>query len=171
MRSRYRWIGRPIISTSSLGEAQHEMPTHKLNVQCNCIYSLSRKGTCMADLAVEDEAGGKVDEAEIVGRLLVPADEQAAEAVEPAVGDLDDPAPGRVAVGVAGWWQGLRIRRLGRDVRGIATADGDLTAGGVVIAPIQAQVPCRGWWSRRHRDRHGVKQGVQLLPCRADWPR
>jgi len=33
----------------------------------------------MANLAVEDEAGGKVDEAEIVGRLLVPADEQAAE--------------------------------------------------------------------------------------------
>ena len=39
---------------------------------------------------------------EVVVALLLPADEQAAEAVEPGMRDLHDPPPRRVAVGMAG---------------------------------------------------------------------
>src|SRR4051812_18212094 len=41
----------------------------------------------------------KVEQGEIVGRLLGPADQDRAEAVEPRVGALHDPAP-RLATGV-----------------------------------------------------------------------
>ena len=54
----------------------------------------------MAELAIDDEAGGELDEGEVVGGLLLPADEQPAEAVEPAVPDLHHPAARRVAVGM-----------------------------------------------------------------------
>ena len=55
----------------------------------------------MAELAVDDKDGGELDEAEVVGGLLLPADQQAAEAVEPAVRDLHHPAARGMAVGVA----------------------------------------------------------------------
>src|SRR4051794_7203432 len=88
----------------------------------------------MAELAIDDQDRGQLDEAEVVGGLLLPADEQAAEAVEPTVPRLHDPAAGWVAVGVAGRGQGLGGAGLGRDVRGVAVADGRLAAGGVAVA-------------------------------------
>src|ERR671917_2457720 len=42
---------------------------------------------------------GEVEQGEIVGRLLGPSDQDRAEAVEPRVGTLHDPAP-RLAAGV-----------------------------------------------------------------------
>jgi len=65
----------------------------------------------MAEFAIDDEDGGELHQAEVVGGLLLPPDEQAAEAVEPRVGDLDDPPPGWVTVRVAGWWQGVRCHK------------------------------------------------------------
>jgi len=53
----------------------------------------------MAELAIDDEAGGELDEGEVILGHLLPADEQAAEAVEPAVPDFDHPASRRVAGG------------------------------------------------------------------------
>src|SRR5690349_17373291 len=97
---------------------------------------LSGKCACMADLAVDDEDGGELDEAQIVVALVLPAGEQAAEAVEPAVPDLDDPAPRWVALRSAGRRQrGLRAR-LGRDVRGDPPAGCRLSAGVVIVAPV-----------------------------------
>ena len=83
---------------------------------------------------------------QVVGRLLLPADQQAPEAVEPGVPDLHDPAARRVArrVGRAGG-SGLRRTGLGRDVRRVAVGGGGLAAGVVVVAPVQAQVARRGW--------------------------
>ena len=43
----------------------------------------------MAELAVDDQDGGELDEGEVVRGFLVPADEQPPEAVEPAVPDLN----------------------------------------------------------------------------------
>ncbi len=67
----------------------------------------------MAQFAIDDEDGGELHQAEVVVRLLLPADEQAAEAVEPGVGDLDDPAPGRMAGGVTGRGKGWAALALG----------------------------------------------------------
>jgi hypothetical protein len=44
-------------------------------------------------LLVRDERGRKVDEGQVVARFDFPADQQRAEAIVPAVGALDDPAP------------------------------------------------------------------------------
>lgn len=55
----------------------------------------------MTQLAVDEQANGQLDEAEIVGGLLVPADEQAPEAVELGVTGFDHPVPCRIAVEVA----------------------------------------------------------------------
>ncbi len=43
----------------------------------------------MAELAIDDQAGGELDKAEVIGGAFLPADEQAAEAIEPAVADLN----------------------------------------------------------------------------------
>ena len=96
----------------------------------------------MADLAVDDEDRRELHEAEIVGDLLVPADAQAAEAVEPAMGDFDDPPTRGVAVGVAGRRQRLFRGRFGRDVRGVTMAGGCFAAGRIVVTPIQTEVAC-----------------------------
>src|SRR5204863_7008595 len=96
-------------------------------------YSLSGKRTGMAQLAVDDQDGGELDEGEVVGGLLLPAHQQAAETIEPAVAGLHDPAARRVAVRVAGWRQGLLGAALRGDVRGVAPAGGRLAAGGVVV--------------------------------------
>ncbi len=67
----------------------------------------------MAELAVADEDSGELDEAQVVGGLLVPADAQAAEAVAPAVRHLDHPAPWRMAVGWPGGGSGCAALALG----------------------------------------------------------
>lgn len=48
-----------------------------------------------------DEAGGELEEGEVVLVFLAPADEDAAVSVQPGVGRLDDPSPGAPA-GCAG---------------------------------------------------------------------
>jgi hypothetical protein len=67
----------------------------------------------MAQFAIDDEDGGELDQREVVVGLLLPTDEQAAEATEPGMGDLDDPAPGRMAVGIAGGGSGCALLALG----------------------------------------------------------
>ena len=67
----------------------------------------------MADFAVDDEDGGELDEAEVVLAVLLPAGQQAAEAVEPAVADLDHPAPRRMPLRIAGRRQRLAALALG----------------------------------------------------------
>jgi len=68
----------------------------------------------MAQFAIDDEDGGELHQTEVVGGLLLPADEQAAEAVESGMGDFDDPAPGRMAGGGTGRGQGLGSAGFGR---------------------------------------------------------
>jgi len=72
----------------------------------------------MAQFAIDDEDGGELDQREVVVGLLLPTDEQATEAVEPGMGDFDDPAPGWMTGGVTGRGQRLggvcRLRLLNR---------------------------------------------------------
>ncbi len=70
-----------------------------------------------------------------VGPFL-PADEDAAEAVEPGLGSLDDPAAGAEA-GLA--LERLRLLAAGADVGGEAELDGELVHLGVVVALVQAE--------------------------------
>ena len=65
----------------------------------------------MAELAVDDQDGGQLDEAEIVRCFLVPARQHSAEAVKPRVRHLHHPAPRRMAIGVAGWGVRRFLRR------------------------------------------------------------
>ena len=122
----------------------------------------------MADLAVDDEAGGQLDEAEVVARLLLPADQQPPEAVEPAVPDLHHPAPRRVAVGVPRRRQRLRRARLGRDVRRVAAGAAVVAARGVVVAPVQARcggsVGAGSTTSRRPAASASFFMSVRLAP-------
>src|SRR2546430_6290695 len=94
----------------------------------------------MAQLTIDDEDRCQLDQREVVLALLLPADEQAAETVEPGVRHLHHPAPRRVAVGMAGWRQGVGLAGLGRDVRHVALGAGGLPAGGVVATPIPTQL-------------------------------
>ena len=45
----------------------------------------------MAELAIDDEGGGELEEGEIGIGALLPANEEATEAVEPGVGDFNNP--------------------------------------------------------------------------------
>ena len=71
----------------------------------------------MTDLAIDDEDGGQVDEAEVMAGLLLRARQHTPEAVEPAMRHLHHPTPWRVTIRVSGWRQRGRRARLGRDVR------------------------------------------------------
>ena len=117
----------------------------------------------MADLAVADEDGRELHEAQIIGGRLVPTDEQAPETIAPAVRDCDDPAPGRMAVRMRGRRHRCRRPRFGRDVRGVAVAGSRFAAGGVVVAAVQTEVArdarCR--WG--HGQGQGIEQHVKLL--------
>src|SRR4051812_11038708 len=99
----------------------------------------------MTDLAVDDQDGGEVADAEIVAGLLLGARQQAPEAVEPTVGPLHHPAPRRMTIGVPWRRQGLRRAGLGWNVGDIAAGRRRLPALGIVIAPVQGQVR----WRRR----------------------
>ena len=61
----------------------------------------------MAELAVDDERGGEVEEREIVLGQLFPADQEATEAIKPGVRDFHDPAARRMAVRMPGRWEWL----------------------------------------------------------------
>src|SRR5579875_2097609 len=94
----------------------------------------------MTQLAIDDEAGRQLQEAEVVGGLLLPTNQYAPETVEPGVTDLHHPAARRVTLGVAGWGQRLCRAGLARDVRRVAAAGRGLSADIIVVAAIQAQV-------------------------------
>src|ERR1700690_99668 len=80
------------------------------------INSLSRKCASVADLMVDDQRSGQVEEGEIGVSLLLPTHEQATEAVEPGVGHLHDPPARRMAGGVGWRGQWLRFARLRRNM-------------------------------------------------------
>src|SRR5215212_9577187 len=82
-----------------------------------------------------EEGAGELEEAEVVRGLALPADEDAAPAVEPGEGALDDPAAGREA---APRWRGRGLMR--GDVRGVVAIQGGQVAGVVVEAGVQAEV-------------------------------
>src|SRR6266571_5829025 len=125
----------------------------------------------MAQLAVDDEDRCQLDQGEVVLALLLPANEQAAEAVEPGVGHLHHPAARRVTVRMARWGQRLSFARLGWNVRHVAMSTSCLPAGIVVVAPIQTQLGTRlvgrVLGHRRHLDHAGLEQGLQPLHVRA----
>jgi len=58
-------------------------------IAMNWANSLARKCTCMAQLAVDDQDRGELDEAQVIVGFLLSPDEQAVEAVEPAMGRLN----------------------------------------------------------------------------------
>lgn len=114
----------------------------------------------MANLSVNDQDGGQLDKAQVVGAVFLPTGPQAPEAVEPAVTHLDHPAPRRMAVRVAGGGQGPLDRCLGRDVRRIPPRDRRVAARLVIISPVQHQM---GRIGRGRRDHDGIQQLGQFL--------
>jgi hypothetical protein len=83
-----------------------------------------------------DEAAGELEQGAVVAWFLRPADQEAAEAVEPGVGALDHPAAGAVA-GLA-----LEQRLLlaaGADVAAEAEFGEQVVHLGVVVALVQAE--------------------------------
>lgn len=83
----------------------------------------------MANLAIDDQDRGDVVAAEIVTRLLLRARQQPSASIEPTVRDLDDPAAGRMAIGVARRRQGGGRARVGRDVGRVLAGGRRLAAG------------------------------------------
>ena len=77
------------------------------------------------------DAAGEVQQGAVVAALLRPADEQAAEAVEPGVGALDDPATSTEA-GLA--LDRLRLFAASADVGGEGELLGELVHLGEVVA-------------------------------------
>ena len=103
-----------------------------------------------------------------VGPLL-PADEEAAEAVEPRLGALDDPAAGSVA-GLA--LDRLRLFAAAADVGGEAELGRELVDLGEVVALIEAEPlrPFRGWLRPLDRDRLDRGAGeLEVVQVRTRW--
>ena len=102
--------------------------------------SLFERCTCMTNLAVAAQTGGDLAKGEVAGRLFVPAEEQVAEAIAPAVRDRDDPSPAS-----AGTWRRVAV--------------------GIVVAPVQAQVALARrrvlGRTQRVRDQRRIEQGGQ----------
>jgi hypothetical protein len=82
-----------------------------------------------------DEAAGEVEHGEVGVGAFLPANEDAAEAVEPGVGALDDPAAGTEA-GLA--LERLRLVAATADVRGERELRRELTHLAVVVAAVEA---------------------------------
>jgi hypothetical protein len=83
-----------------------------------------------------DEAAGEVEHGQVGVGAFLPADKDAAEAVEPGLGAFDDPAAGAVA--------GLAFERLcflaaGADVAGEVELGRELVHLGEVVALVQAE--------------------------------
>jgi len=105
-----------------------------------------------------DQAAGELQQGAVVLGLLRPADEQGAVAIQPGVGGLDDPAPGAPARDAQPL---VDLRAATYDVRLKATAIDQLTALGVVVAPVQTDALRRlgrGLWPR---DGDRVESGLQ----------
>ena len=83
-----------------------------------------------------DEPEGEVEHGEVGVGPLLPADQDAAEAVEPGVGSLDDPAASAEA-SLA--FEGLRLLAARADVGGEAELGGELVHLGEVVALVQAE--------------------------------
>jgi hypothetical protein len=94
-----------------------------------------------------------------VGAFL-PADEDAAEAIQPGMGSFDDPAAGAEA-GLA--FDRLRLVAAAADVRGEAELLGEFVDLGIVVAAVEAQPlrsrPCR----RRPLDRDRLDRRARQL--------
>src|SRR3954447_1847017 len=99
----------------------------------------------MADLAVDNEDGRDVTEAEVATGLFFRARQQAPETIEPAMRHLHHPTPRRVTIGVSRWWQWGGLAPLGRDVHRVTPHDCRLPTGLVVIAPVQRQLGRLHW--------------------------
>ncbi len=104
----------------------------------------------MAQLTVDDEHSGKLEQGQVVLALRLPPNEQATEAVEPGVGHFHHPPPGRVTVRMARERQRVSGAGLGWDVGRVAMGAGGLATGVIILAPIQTQLrallirlPCR----------------------------
>ena len=125
----------------------------------------------MAELAIDDERGSELEEGEIGVGTLFPANQEAAEAVEPGMSDFDHPATGRMAVGMAWRRERLGGAGLGRDMRDQMMVLGSLAAGVVVIAAVQDQMPHGqgGIVFGIGRER-GVQEGFELLHVGAVGP-
>src|SRR5829696_201632 len=90
---------------------------------------------------VDDEGTGELDQAQVIGGLLLVANAEFAEAVVPAIGAFDDPAPGRVAGGPCGDGSArLPAPPLARRLQSIAPRLGRLVGCRVVEALIPTQV-------------------------------
>lgn len=125
----------------------------------------------MAELTIDDESSSELEESEIGIGALFPAHEEAAEAVEPGVRDFDDPATGRMTVGMAWGRERLGGTGLGRDMGDQVMVLGGPAAGVVVVAAVQDQMPLRrgGVVGRIGRER-GVQEGFELLHIGAVGP-
>ena len=125
----------------------------------------------MAELAVDNQGCGELEESQVVVGLLFPAHEQPTEAIEPGMGDFDDPAAWLMAGGVA--WGRERVRGAppARDVREEVLVQGRLPTGWVVVAPVQHQVPIgRREGVLRVRSQGSIEQLRQFLHIRAIGP-
>ena len=118
-----------------------------------------------------DEGAGEVKHGEVGLGAFLPAGEDAAEAVEPGVGALDDPATSTEA--------GLPLERLrlfatSADVGGEGELGGELVHLGIVVALVEAQPLrlLRGRLGPRDRDalerRAGELEVVQVRARRRD---
>src|SRR3954452_8369860 len=99
-------------------------------------------------------AAGELEEGEVVVVLLGPADEDAAVAVEPGVGGLDDPSSGAPAR-VADLLGELLAARA--DVRLEALLDRELADLVIVVAAVQARALRRLLGRHRAGDRRRPK--------------
>src|SRR5919112_4200169 len=97
-------------------------------------------------MAPSDDAEGEVEHGQIAGRLPLPADQDAAEAVEPRMGTLDHPAP-RPGAGVA---LGLGLLAPRAQVEREAEFGGELGHLGIVVALVEAEA-LRALRRRRRR--------------------
>src|SRR5919112_2770571 len=100
-------------------------------------------------MAPSDDAEGEVEHGEVAGRLLLPADQDAAEAVEPRMGAFHDPAP-RPGAGVA---LGLDLLAARAQVEREAEFGGEPGHLGIVVALVEAEALRRLRRRRRPLDR------------------
>src|SRR3954452_25224768 len=105
-------------------------------------------------------AAGELEEGEVVVVLLGPADEDAAVAVEPGVGGLDDPSSGAPAR-VADLLGELLAARA--DVRLEALLDRELADLVIVVAAVEAPALRRLLGRDRAGDRRRPKRRLQQL--------
>lgn len=116
-----------------------------------------------------DQCAGEVEHGEVGVGAFLPADEDAAEAMQPGVGALDDPAAGAVA-GLA--FDRLRLFAAATDVRGEAELGAEIAHFAVVVGGVEAE-PLRSLPARlrpRDRDRLDRVAGeLVVVQVRARW--